>query len=1051
MKKIIFSSIILIFNAQLIFAAGGEDCATAVSISSLPFCDTGNTTGAINNYTSCGNNTAPDHVYVYVPTADEYINVSTCANSCGTTTYDSRLVIYKNDCLAGSQIACNDDYCGLQSQLDNILFEVGNTYYIVVDGYNALFGPYAVHVYASPPSCSTTNALGCSCPDSSATNCDLLPDITAAQKRLDTQQWVEYSQNGNGANDGRLRLTVSTPNIGLGAFEVRGSSLYVCDEDTFVTYPGVCPDGSEPRQLLFQRIYHKNGGTMTFYDRMAGSMTYHPAHGHQHVDDWGFYTLRTKDPCEPNPLNWEIIGDGAKLGFCLLDLSNCVSSNGDCVDSSGQILNQPADFPNWGLGGGNYSCSQTVQGISSGYVDIYSYALDGMWIDLPTGLCNGEYWIVVQIDPHNYFMESDEENNIITGPITLTQQDPPINPLSEITVSDSLFNGTFCSGHSITLTANAGTEYTWSTGDTCRSITVDQPGNYFVTVVTPCGTALSQTLTIIQLEPEVSSVIPAFVCDEGTVTLIANGNGIMNWYDVPVGGNLVHTGNSFTTPILTQTTNYFVEAIIDSNNVICNSARTMVTATVNPLPSVSYTGLNPFYNENDPAIMLTGNPANGIFSGPGISGSSFDPMIATEGGPYTIIYSYTDGNNCMNTHSSTVTVGPPVAVSFSGLNLEYCIDGNYSVLNGNPANGTFSGTGIVGNIFDPSLAGVGTHGVTYTFDNNGNMLTYTLQTTVYNLPTLSIVGLNNDYCINDASVTLTGSPLGGTFFDNNLVITYFNPNTAGVGYHLIRYEYTDVHGCTNSVQQGVLVNNLPFVSFSGLQISYCENEPADELIGNPVGGSFSGNGISIFEFNPALAGVGGPYPVSYTYTDPVSGCTNSTISETIVHASPVVDFIGLNSTYAITDQPAQLTGNPFGGTFSGTGVQNDKFDPALAGAGNHIVTYTYTDANGCSGSYQQAAYVSDNTSVIDPLSNTWVSIYPNPSSGNFTLEISDKDLQSLELKLMSLTGQIILSENFEALSGTLTEQINADEISSGVYLLYLNSNEGLIVRKVVVE
>ncbi|HMT30628.1 MAG TPA: lysyl oxidase family protein, partial [Bacteroidia bacterium] len=316
--------------------------------------------------------------------------------------------------------------------------------------------------------CTTSNATTCVCATSGVTNCDLLPDMMVARPPLlpGSGGVVEYSQVGNGTNDGLLRITVSTPNIGLGPLEVRGTNVFVCGTDTIVgTAPATCPTtGLPPKQLLNQRVYHKNGTVMSFYDRAAGTMTYHPSHGHQHVDDWGMYTLRTATT-DPNPLNWPIVGTGAKLSFCLLDLSNCTSSNGHCVDTLGNILTG-ANMPNYGLGGGSYGCSQTLQGISAGYVDIYSQSLDGMFITIPPGTCNGQYYIVVQLDPNNNFIESDENNNVISVPVTLTKQSGTV-PTISVTGSTSL-----CPGNTVTLTSSPAPSYLWSNGSTTQSITV---------------------------------------------------------------------------------------------------------------------------------------------------------------------------------------------------------------------------------------------------------------------------------------------------------------------------------------------------------------------------------------------------------------------------------------------------------------------------------------------------------------------------------------------------------------------------------------------------
>ncbi|MEM7036582.1 MAG: hypothetical protein AAF570_06340, partial [Bacteroidota bacterium] len=63
---------------------------------------------------------------------------------------------------------------------------------------------------------------------------------------------------------------------------------------------------------------------------------------------------------------------------------------------------------------------------------------------------------------------------------------------------------------------------------------------------------------------------------------------------------------------------------------------------------------------------------------------------------------------------ATMLATPP-AVSFSGLAASYCINDAPATLNGQPAGGTFSGPGIVGDTFNPALAGFGTHSITYTW------------------------------------------------------------------------------------------------------------------------------------------------------------------------------------------------------------------------------------------------------------------------------------------------------------------------------------------------
>jgi uncharacterized protein (TIGR02145 family) len=64
----------------------------------------------------------------------------------------------------------------------------------------------------------------------------------------------------------------------------------------------------------------------------------------------------------------------------------------------------------------------------------------------------------------------------------------------------------------------------------------------------------------------------------------------------------------------------------------------------------------------------------------------------------------------------------------------------------------------------------------------------------------------------------------------------------------------------------------------------------------------------------------------------------------------VVIFTACFDTITTTNaQPFKLKGGiPLGGTYSGAGVTNGIFYPAIAGVGNHQITYTYTNAALCS-------------------------------------------------------------------------------------------------------
>ncbi len=423
--------------------------------------------------------------------------------------------------------------------------------------------------------CTTTDALGCECADGT-NNCLLLPDITASWQGIADNGWIEYPQsdagqnfNNQGPDDGRLRVTGSTPNVGHGSFTVRGQDengnrAFICGLDTIfgVSSSGefTCPNGEEnPKQMLLQRIYKKEGNNMTYEDTWTGSMTYHESHGHNHVDDWCVMTLRIPTT-DPNPLNWPIVGDGAKIGFCLMDYGQCGTNAGStyyghCRDDNttfnvGNIMTN-ANFSNWNLGGGSYGCSVVEQGISSGWTDVYGYWLDGMWINIPENTCNGDYYIVMEVDKNNYFQEENEDNNFTAVPVTIELQHPENSGLLP-TISSNESNN-LCPGQTITLTATAGTEFLWSTGETTQSITISEPGSYTCTVTNFCGSNTSIPYVVTTAVPNAPTVSDVMVCSGENVALEANSTGDVEWFNDD--GNYLSTGNSYTTnPVVENTT-----------------------------------------------------------------------------------------------------------------------------------------------------------------------------------------------------------------------------------------------------------------------------------------------------------------------------------------------------------------------------------------------------------------------------------------------------------------------------------------------------------------
>ena len=445
--------------------------------------------------------------------------------------------------------------------------------------------------------CTINNAADCECENSDDLDCDLLPDITISWQH-GTNDYTEYPP-GEGLQYGeinypenwfeitpeveamgRIRVGARTPNIGVGPLNLRGADQdgnrwMICYDsgvaDTFLVNDpnwnesSYCPDGSSPKHISWQRVYHKNAdGSMSFYEVMVGTMEYHPSHGHMHFDEWTIMTLRKPDPNNmDNPTDWEVIGDGAKVGFCVMDLGNCSSENAGCRDdestyNEGNLLSED-DFPNYGLGGGQYGCSPVSQGISSGYNDTYGSYLDGMYLNIPLGTCNGDYAVVLEVP--QVMVESNLDNNYTWFPVTLTQQSEGTPPTTVTSSSEGLL----CEGEVVELSVSStpGSTIEWSNGMMGSSIEVTELGSYTVTVVDDSyNCAYTETISLSGIDsPDVD---PVTSCRNEVANLYASSENDITWYDENY--NVVGQGESFQTDVLTSDAVFYVNTSISSYN-----------------------------------------------------------------------------------------------------------------------------------------------------------------------------------------------------------------------------------------------------------------------------------------------------------------------------------------------------------------------------------------------------------------------------------------------------------------------------------------------------
>jgi hypothetical protein len=80
-----------------------------------------------------------------------------------------------------------------------------------------------------------------------------------------------------------------------------------------------------------------------------------------------------------------------------------------------------------------------------------------------------------------------------------------------------------------------------------------------------------------------------------------------------------------------------------------------------------------------------------------------------------------------------------------------------------------------------------------------------------------------------------------------------------------------------------------------------------------------------------------------------------------------------------------------------------------------------------------------------------VSIFPNPATENFTIELNVKKASPINFKLFDLTGKLIKEINAGEVFGNYKTSISITDIAKGSYFLKISSDDGLEVKKIMIQ
>lgn len=118
------------------------------------------------------------------------------------------------------------------------------------------------------------------------------------------------------------------------------------------------------------------------------------------------------------------------------------------------------------------------------------------------------------------------------------------------------------------------------------------------------------------------------------------------------------------------------------------------------------------------------------------------------------------------------------------------------------------------------------------------------------------------------------------------------------------------------------------------------------------------------------------------------------------------------------------------------------------------VTTTYvcnvTDSDGCEAVLDVTVFIDDGSGIPGITLNKSFAVYPNPSNGNFNIQFSLIEEEQVDINVVNILGDRVVSENQVTVKDNLV-QIDMGDVAPGVYFIIIQSDDESVSKKMVVR
>jgi len=628
-----------------------------------------------------------------------------------------------------------------------------------------------------------------------------------------------------------------------------------------------------------------------------------------------------------------------------------------------------------------------------------------------------------------------------------------VNSTSTAPVASNVTN---CGPGNVTLTATAADPISWydatsnglllGSGNSFITPYLNSTTTYYAVAGTVCPSSPVAVNAIINSTAP-PTVTAASACGPASVTLSANSASPIEWYSASTGGVLVGSGSTFTTPVLSNSATYYVQAVN-----ACASSRVPVTATITvvdpPLANnASRCGSGTVVisaTSTDPVTWWSA-ATGGTQIGSGINYTT--PVISAT----TTYYAQASNSGCNSARAAVtaqINITAPPSVT-SGSN---CGPGTVTLSATSPdpiswfdvaSGGTAIGTGT--SFTTPSISAT----TTYYAQAGTSCVSTRVPVDAVIATTSADPTVNNADRCGNGTVDLTATSADPvSWYDapnGTLLGTGYTFTTPSLSTTTTYYAVAGISGClSNFVPVTATVNPQP-VAPTVTPASNCgpasltltaASPDSITWFSAPTGGTIVTTGTSYQDtFNTTTT----------FYVESNDGTCSSvrTPVTVIIHTPPSV-VLGPDTINIVSGQTITLNAGSGYTSYAWSTTATTQTINVNASAVIHV---TVIDVNGCQGS--DTIVVNLITGVEDLNNNIDISLYPNPSSGIFELGI-DNIHSTIQLSIVDLLGQSVFIDTHNG-PGNYKKSVDLSSKAKGVYFLRLNTDNGILSKRILLQ